>query len=89
MTLMKTAAAAALVASMLGAAHAGAQAQVPTTGTTVIIPANGEVTAPNDQATAVLAIEEQDKDKAAAASRVNQKMKQGLEISSARIRRPA
>jgi len=77
MTLMKTVAAAALVFS---AAHAGAQAQVPTTGTTVIIPANGEVTAPNDQATAVLAIEEQDKDKAAAASRVNQKMKQGLEI---------
>ncbi|MFP5393962.1 MAG: SIMPL domain-containing protein, partial [Gammaproteobacteria bacterium] len=49
-------------------------------GTTVIIPAYGEVTAPNDQATAVLAIEEQDKDKAAAASRVNQKMKQGTEI---------
>ena len=77
MTLMKTVASAALVFS---AAHAGAQAQVPTTGTNVIIPAHGEVTAPNDQATAVLAIEEQDKDKAAAASRVNQKMKQGLEI---------
>jgi uncharacterized protein YggE len=77
MTLMKTVAAAVLV---LGAAHAGAQAQVPATGTTVIIPAYGEVKAPNDQATAVLAIEEQDRDKAAAASRVNQKMKQGLEI---------
>ncbi|WP_338764906.1 SIMPL domain-containing protein [Massilia sp. METH4] len=80
MTLTKTVAAAALVASMFSAAHAGAQAQAPTTGTTVIIPAFGEVKAPNDQATAVLAIEEQDKDKAAAASRVNQKMKQGLEI---------
>lgn len=77
MTLMKTVAAAVLV---LGAAHAGAQAQAPTTGTTVIIPAYGEVKAPNDQATAVLAIEEQDRDKSAAASRVNQKMKQGLEI---------
>ncbi|QBE65183.1 SIMPL domain-containing protein [Pseudoduganella lutea] len=77
MTLMKTVAAAALVFS---AAQAGAQAQVPTTGTTVIIPATGEVKAPNDQAIAVLAVEEQDKDKAAAASRVNQKMKQGLDI---------
>jgi uncharacterized protein YggE len=85
MTLMKTVAPAALVLTLLlGSAHAGAQAQVQSqaqaTGTTVIIPAYGEVTAPNDQATAVLAIEEQDKDKAAAASRVNQKMKQGLEI---------
>ncbi|GGY32446.1 SIMPL domain-containing protein [Pseudoduganella sp. SL102] len=79
MTLLKTVAPAALAMTfLLGAAHAGAQ--VPTTGTTVIIPAYGEVTAPNDQATAVLAIEEQDKDKAAAASRVNQKMKQGLDI---------
>lgn len=77
MTLMKTVAAAAFV---LGAAQASAQAQLPTTGTTVIIPAYGEVRAPNDQATATLGIEEQDKDKAAAASRVNQKMKQGLEI---------
>ncbi len=80
MTLMKTAAAAVLV---LCAAQAGAQAQLPTTGTTIIIPAFGEVTAANDQATATLAIEEQDKDKAAAASRVNQKMKQGLEILKA------
>lgn len=77
MTLMKTAAAAAL---LLAAMQAGAQAQVPTTGTTVIIPAYSEVKAPNDQATATMAVEEQDRDKAAAASRVNQKMKQGLEI---------
>ncbi len=77
MTLMKTVAAAAL---MFAAAQAAAQAPVPTTGTTVIIPAYGEVKAPNDQATATLAIEEQDRDKAAAASRVNQKMKQGLDI---------
>lgn len=77
MTLKKTVAAAVLA---FGAAQAGAQAQVPTTGTTVIIPAYGEVKAPNDQATATMAVEEQDKDKAAAATRVNQKMKQGLEI---------
>ena len=85
MTLMKTVAPAALVVTLLlGSAHAGAQApeqaRAQPSGTTVIIPAYGEVKAPNDQATAVLAIEEQDKDKAAAASRVNQKMKQGLEI---------
>ncbi|MBB3224787.1 SIMPL domain-containing protein [Pseudoduganella umbonata] len=81
MTLMKTVAPAALVLTLLlGSAHAGAQAQAPASGTTVIIPAYGEVKAANDQATAVLAVEEQDKDKAAAASRVNQKMKQGLEI---------
>ena len=76
MTVLKAVAAAALV---LGAQAAIAQS-VPTAGATVIVPAYGEVTAPNDQAVAVLAIEEQDKDKAAAASRVNQKIKQGLEI---------
>ncbi|XLZ70567.1 SIMPL domain-containing protein [Massilia sp. SR12] len=76
MTVLKTVAAAALV---LGTQAAFAQS-VPTAGATVIVPAYGEVTAPNDQAVAMLAIEEQDKDKAAAASRVNQKIKQGLDI---------
>jgi uncharacterized protein YggE len=76
MTVKKAVAAAALV---LGAQAAIAQS-VPTAGATVIVPAYGEVTAPNDQAVAVLAIEEQDKDKTAAASRVNQKIKQGLDI---------
>lgn len=76
MTVMKTVAAAALV---LGAQAVQAQA-IPTAGTLVVVPATGEVRAPNDQAVATLAIEEQDKDKAAAASRVNQKMKQGLDI---------
>lgn len=76
MTVLKAVAAAALV---LGAQVAIAQS-IPTTGATVIVPAYGEVTAPNDQAVAMLAIEEQDKDKAAAASRVNQKIRQGLEI---------
>lgn len=79
MTVLKTAIAAALV---LGSVQAYAQS-VPTTGTTVIIPANGEVRAANDLAIATLAIEEQDKDKAAAASRVNTKMKQGLDILKA------
>ena len=76
MTVLKAVAAALLV---LGTQAAIAQS-IPTNGATVVVPAFGEVTAPNDQAVAVMAIEEQDKDKAAAASRVNQKIKQGLEI---------
>ena len=53
---------------------------LPSAGTLVIVPANGEVTSVNDEAVASFMIEEQDKDKAAAASRVNQKMKQGTDI---------
>ena len=49
-------------------------------GTQVIVPATGEITLTNDQARATLTIEEQDKDQAAAASRVNQKMQQGIEL---------
>lgn len=51
-----------------------------TSGTILILPANGEVTHVNDEARATLMIEEQDKDKAVAASRVNLKMKQGVDI---------
>jgi uncharacterized protein YggE len=47
--------------------------------TLVVIPAFGEVTHANDEALVTFTIEEQDKDKAAAASRVNLKMKQGME----------
>lgn len=75
MKVTKTILAAAIVLS----AQVHAQT-LPTAGTLVVVPAYGEVKAPNDQAVATLAIEEQDKDKAAAASRVNQKMKQGLDI---------
>lgn len=49
-------------------------------GTLVIVPAQGEVRLANDEARATFMIEEQDKEKAVAASRVNQKMKQGMEI---------
>jgi len=73
----KLAAAAAVSAALMGAASAQS---LQTGGTLVVIPAYGEVTHANDQAVATLAIEEQDKDKAAAASRVNQKMKQGIEL---------
>lgn len=77
--------AAALAACMFAAqaAHAAdttAPASPSTAGTLVVVPADGEVTRANDQATLVLLAEEVDQDKAAAASRVNQKMRQGLEL---------
>lgn len=68
-----------ILASVLLAAG-GAQAQSVSTGTLVVVPAYGEVTRANDEATLVLAVEEQDKDKNAAASRVNAKMKQGTDL---------
>jgi uncharacterized protein YggE len=71
-----------LAASLVLAAHAGAQTlpSPSTSGTLVIVPANGEVRHANDQATVTFAVEEFDKDKAAAAARVNRKMKEGTEI---------
>jgi predicted secreted protein len=51
-----------------------------TSGTLVVVPASGEVTHANDQATVTFAVEEHDKDKNAAAARVNRKMKEGTEI---------
>lgn len=69
MSLAKTFA----IASFLLAAGAHAQ-------TLVVVPASGAVTRTNDEATLTLGVEEQDKDKAAAASRVNAKMKQGMDI---------
>jgi predicted secreted protein len=69
-------------ASLLLACSVQAQStpKLPTSGSLVVVPAFGEVTVPNDQATVYFNIEEQDKDKAAAASRVNQKMKAGTDI---------
>jgi predicted secreted protein len=66
-----------LAAALLAASSAYAQS---TSGTLVVVPAYGEVVRANDQAVASFSIEEQDKDKAVAASKVNQKMKQGMEI---------
>lgn len=83
MTVIKHLAAAAAVSLALAApgAHlAHAAEAVSSNGTLVVVPAHGEVRHANDQAVATFAIEEQDKDKAAAASRVNQKMKQGADI---------
>jgi uncharacterized protein YggE len=67
----------AVASSLLLASAAYAQS---TSGTLVVVPAFGEVVHANDQAIANFSIEEQDKDKALASSRVNQKMKQGMEI---------
>lgn len=56
------------------------QPAVPASGAVIVIPADGEVTRANDEAHATFSVEEQDRDKAAAASRANAKMKQGVEI---------
>ena len=60
--------------------NAQAQPAMQTSGALIIVPAYGEVRHPNDEARVTFMIEEQDKDKTAAASRVNQKMKQGTDI---------
>ncbi|TFW02406.1 DUF541 domain-containing protein [Oxalobacteraceae bacterium OM1] len=67
-----------LAASSWQTVHAQGSAQ--TSGTLVVVPAYGEIRLPNDEARATFMIEEQDKDKSVAASRVNQKMKEGTEI---------
>lgn len=61
-------------------ASASAQSLMPGVGTQVVIPASAEVRQENDQAHLTFMIEEQDKDKSLAASRVNLKMKQGIDI---------
>ncbi|MCC2970383.1 SIMPL domain-containing protein [Massilia sp. IC2-476] len=85
MKLSKSLVAAALVlafqahAQTMPAAPAGAS-QASTVGTLVVVPAFGEVKHANDQATVTFAVEEHDKDKNAAAARVNRKMKEGTDI---------
>ena len=78
MTHLKHLAAAVATAFALSA-HAAPES-LPTAGTLVVVPASGEVTHANDQAIVTFSIEEVDKDKAVAASKANQKMKQGTEI---------
>lgn len=77
---MKKIAATVFLAVMVTTASAQSTQSFQTSGTLVIVPASGEVRRANDQATLTLAVEEQDRDKAAAASRVNLKMKQGVDI---------
>jgi uncharacterized protein len=75
---LRNAALISLLAVLTITSHA--QTSTTPTGTLILIPAEGVVKRANDQATATLTIEEQDKDKATAASRVNKKMKQGSDI---------
>ncbi|WP_025916009.1 SIMPL domain-containing protein [Herminiimonas sp. CN] len=75
--MKKICAAAALLCAISGGVLAQ---QVATAGTLVTVSAAGEVRAGNNEARALFFIEEQDKDKAAAASRVNQKMRQGVDV---------
>jgi uncharacterized protein YggE len=92
MTVMQKFAAAAAISFAFAAlaAHAAQAESLPTAGTLVVVPAFGEVRHVNDQAMITMTAEEQDKDRAAAQARVNQKMKQGTEIvRRARIRRPS
>lgn len=69
-----------LLALAGGPVAAQQQVSIQTSGALVVVPAFGEVKYPNDEARATFMIEEHDKDKAIAASRVNQKMKQGVDI---------
>jgi predicted secreted protein len=49
-------------------------------GTVLIVPASGEVKMANDEAYLTFVVEEQDKDQVAASSRVNRRMKEGIEL---------
>jgi len=85
MKLSTSLVAAALVVAFQAQAQTVPAAQegpgkVSTAGTLVVVPAFGEVKHANDQATVTFAVEEHDKDKNAAAARVNRKMKEGTEI---------
>ena len=57
-----------------------AQTQPSTAGTLISVSASGEVRHANDQAHLILRLDEQDKDRSAAVSRLNQKMKQGIAL---------
>jgi predicted secreted protein len=61
-------------------AQSAPPATAQTAGTLVIVPASAEVTRPNDEAYVTFVVEEQDEDRVAATSRVNQKMKEGTAI---------
>lgn len=79
MAFSKSLVAAALVLAF-SAAHAQTLPAPATSGTLVVVPAFGEVKHANDQAIITFAVEEHDKDKNAAADRVNRKMKEGTAI---------
>jgi len=80
MSIKKLVLMSALTLAFAAQAQAQAAPAATTSGTLVIVPAYGEVKHANDEATVTFAVEEQDKDRAAATARVNQKMKQGTDI---------
>lgn len=67
-----------VAACVLGPAHAAVT--VDTSGTTIVVRADGEATRANDEAHLVFSIEERDRDRAAAASRVNENMRRAIAI---------
>src|SRR3569623_46908 len=67
-----------VVAWRLACAHAASAP--PDVGPLVVLPSYGEVRQANDEACLTWVLEERDVDKSAAASRVNRKMKEGIEI---------
>lgn len=69
-----------LLTVLAAASSAYAQGGPSTAGTLVIVPAFGEVKHANDEAVVTFSVEEHDKDKTAAAARVNRKMKEGTEL---------
>src|SRR5471032_1981015 len=81
MTRMKTVFVAAMAGAALAALSAHAAETLPTAGALVVVPAFGEVRHANDQAAATLAVEEQDKDKTAAAGRQAQAARADLMAS--------
>lgn len=85
MSLHKNLMLSTLVAASMLPALGYTQAAIPiqSSGALIVVPASGEVRRANDQAMVTFTLEEQDKDKAAAASRVNARMKQGSDIVKA------
>lgn len=69
-----------VLALLVPVATVHAQTQPSTTGTLITLAASGEVKRVNDQAHLTLRLDEQDKDRSAAVSRLNQKMKQGIAL---------
>jgi len=65
---------------MAGGVDAEVQAPLETSGTTVVVPAFGEVRRANDEARLTFMVEEQDKERSAAVDRVNRKMQEGTAI---------
>ena len=80
LSLIIFATASAVATTAATSAFAQAASSTVEAGTVVTLSADGDVHAINDQVVVTLTLEEQDKDKAVAASHLNQKMRQGSDI---------